>query len=50
MYLYGRGISKNIVKNDKANAAIMELSETYFEIHKTKMNIMTAANVAIGII
>ena len=50
MHLYGNGISKNTENIGKAIAAIMELSETYFKIHKVKINIATAPNVAIGII
>ena len=50
MHLYGNGISKNTANIGKAIAAIMELSETYFKIHKVKINTAIAPNVGIGII
>ena len=50
MHLYGNGISKNTENIGKAIAAIMELSETYFKIHKVKINTAIASSVGIGII
>ena len=50
MYLYENGDSTNTPNIGKAIAAIIELRETYFEIHKVKTNTATAPNVSIGII